>query len=169
MNITLGKVVRSWGTKPKLSIHGYFWLLSMFGILAFLEFNQVGLYLVPPFGATLTILLLCPDAPVAQPYALIVGSVVGASIGSLLSLFATGLGMAVLAAIVACLVISVIHAFHPPAIALAMFPLLFHPGNWFPLVVVLPFTIIAVCSAALLSRLVEKWPTYPKPLQGWPA
>jgi CBS domain-containing membrane protein len=165
MNITLRKIVKSWGIKPKLSIHGYLWLLSMFGVLAVLEFNKVGLYLVPPFGATLTILLLLPDAPVAQPYALVVGSVVGASLGTLLSLFATGLGMVVLAAIVACLVISVIHAFHPPAIALAMFPLLFHPGIWFSLVVVLPFTVIAVCSAALLSRLVEKWPTYPKPLQ----
>ena len=164
MNITLRKVVRSLGTKPKLFIYGCLWLLSMFGVLAFLEFNKVGLYLVPPFGATLAILLLLPDAPFAQPYALIVGSVVGASIGTLMSLFATGLSMAILAGIVARLVISVIHAFHPPAVALAMFPLLFHPGNWFPLVV-LPFTVIAVCSAALLSRLVDEWPTYPKPLQ----
>jgi CBS-domain-containing membrane protein len=100
----------------------------MFGVLAFLEFNKIGLYLVPRFGATLSILLLLPEAPVAQPYALIVGSVVGASIGTLLSLFATGLGMA----IVACLVISIMHAFHPPVVALVMFPLLVHPGNWFP-------------------------------------
>jgi CBS-domain-containing membrane protein len=83
-----------------------------------------------------------------------------------LSLFATGLGMAVLAAIIACLVISLMHAFHPPAVALAMYPLLFHPGNWFPLVVVLPFTVIAVSSAAILSKLVDEWPAYPKPLQG---
>ena len=138
----------------------------MFGVLAFLEFNKIGLYLVPPFGATLYILVLLSDAPIAQPYALIVGSVVGASIGTLLSLFATGLGMAVLAAIIACLVISLMHAFHPPAVALAMYPLLFHPGNWFPLVVVLPFTVIAVCSAAILSRLIDEWPAYPKPLQG---
>jgi CBS-domain-containing membrane protein len=164
VNITLGKLVRSWGTKPKLFVHGYLWLISMFGVLAFLEFNKIGLYLVPPFGATLSLLLLLPEAQVSQPYALVVGSVVGASIGTLLSLSATGSGMAILAAIVTCLVISVIHAFHPPAVALAMVPLLVHPGNWFPLVVVLPFTLIAVCSAAILSRLVEKWPAYPKPL-----
>jgi HPP family len=82
----------------------------------------------------------------AQPYALIVGSVVGACVGTLLSLFATGLAMAVLAAMLACLVITLIRAFHPPAVALAMYPLLFHPGNWFPLAVVLPFTVIAVCT-----------------------
>jgi CBS-domain-containing membrane protein len=166
MNITLGKVIQSWGTKPKLFIRGYLWALIMFSILALLEFDKVGLYLVPAFGATLSILLLLPDAPVAQPYALIMGSVVGASVGTLLSLFARGLGMAVLAAIVACLLITVMRAFHPPAVALALYPLLFHPGNWFPLLVVLPFTVIAVCSAAVLSRLVDKWPTYPKPLQG---
>jgi HPP family len=91
MNITLGTVVRSWGAKPKLFIHGYLSALCMFGVLALLEFDKVGFYLVPPFGATLYILVLLPDAPIAQPYALIVGSVVGASIGTLLSLFATGL------------------------------------------------------------------------------
>lgn len=166
MNITLGRVVTSWGTKPKLFVQGYLWLLSMFGLLAFLEFNRIGLYLVPPFGATLSILLLSPEAGVAQPYALIVGSVVGASVGTLLSFFGTGSGMAILAAIVACLLISAMHAFHPPAVALAMFPLLFHPGNWFPVTVVLPFTVTAVGSAAVLSRLVKNWPAYPKPVMG---
>jgi CBS-domain-containing membrane protein len=166
MNITLETVVRSWGAKPKLFIHGYLWAICMLGVLALLQLDKVGLFLVPPFGVTLYILVLLPDAPIAQPYAVIVGSVVGAFIGTLLSFLATGLGMAVLAAIIACLVISLLHAFHPPAVALAMFPLLFHPGNWFPLVVVLPFTVIAVCSAAILSRLVDEWPAYPKPLQG---
>src|ERR1700741_2880360 len=83
MQITLRTIITSWGTEPKrsLPIQSYVWALSMFGILAFLEFNKIGLYLVPPFAATLSILLLLPEAPVAQPYALIVGSVVGASIG----------------------------------------------------------------------------------------
>src|SRR3989442_15362701 len=80
MNITLHKVVRLWGAKPELFIPGYLSALSMFGVLAFLEVDKVGLYLVPPFGATLFILLFLPDAPIAQPYALIVGSVVGASV-----------------------------------------------------------------------------------------
>jgi hypothetical protein len=45
-----------------------------------------------------------------------------------------------------------------------MYPLLLEPGHWFPLIVVLPFTLIAAGSAALLSRQVKKWPAYPKPL-----
>jgi hypothetical protein len=53
-----------------------------------------------------------------------------------------------------------------PRVALALYPVLFHQRNWFPLVVVLPFTVIAVCSAAILSWLVDERPAYPKPLQG---
>lgn len=96
------------------------------------------------------------------------GSVAGAAVGTLISLFAHGLAMAVLAAIVAFGVMSLIRAFHPPGIALALYPLLLKPGHWFPLLVVLPFTVIAVGSAALLSKLIDAWPPYPKPLANDP-
>jgi CBS-domain-containing membrane protein len=158
------RIVRSWGTKSRLNIAEYLWILSMFGVLAGLENNQIGLYLIPPFGATLTILIDLLQAPVAQPYALVAGSVVGASGGTLLSLFSRGSFMAILAAVLAFGIIKLIHAYHPPGVALAMYPLLLHPGHWFPLSVVLPFTVIAAGSAALLSGLVRKWPAYPKPL-----
>ena len=75
-------VVRSWGTKSRLNVVEYVWILSMFGLLAGLEDYRIGLYLIPPFGATLSILLGLPDAPVAQPYALVTGSVVGATVGA---------------------------------------------------------------------------------------
>jgi CBS-domain-containing membrane protein len=158
------RIVRSWGTKSQLNITEYLWILSTFGLLACLEDSRIGLYLIPPFGATLTILLDLPEAPVAQPYALVVGSVVGASVGTLLSLFSRGSLMAILAAVAAFGVINLIHAYHPPGVALAMYPLLLHPGHSFPLSVVLPFTVIAAGSAALMSRLVDEWPAYPKPL-----
>lgn len=164
MRNALSGIVRSWGTKPTFNLAGYLWIAGMFGLLAGLEANKIGLFLVPPFGATLSILLLLSDAEIAQPYAIIVGSVVGSSIGTVLSLFAGGLGMAVVAAVVAFGVLSLIRAYHPPGVALAMYPLLLHPGNWFPVFVVLPFTATAVGSAAVLSRLVDEWPAYPKPL-----
>ena len=56
----------------------------MFGVLAALEHNRIGLFLIPSFGATLTILLALPETPVAQPYAVVAGSIVGASVGTLL-------------------------------------------------------------------------------------
>src|SRR5258706_16402779 len=77
------RIVRSWGTKSRLNIVEYLWILSMLGLLALLEDKRLGLYLIPPFGATLTILLDLPEAPVAQPYSLVAGSVVGASVGTL--------------------------------------------------------------------------------------
>jgi hypothetical protein len=81
------------------------------------------------FRGTLTILMLLPDAPVAQPYALIVGSVCGAAVGTGISFFGSGLGTAVLAMIAAFVVISLIHAYHPPGVALASIPVLLHPGS----------------------------------------
>jgi CBS-domain-containing membrane protein len=162
------RIVCNWGTGSRLNIAEYSWILSMFGVLAVLENNQIGLYLIPPFGATLTILLDLPEAPVAQPYALIIGSVAGATVGTLISLFSRGTLMAIVAAVTAFGILNLIHAYHPPGVALAMYPLLLHPGVWFPLIVVLPFTVVAVGSAAVLSRLVEGWPRYPKPLKSDP-
>ena len=107
-------VVRSWGTRPTFRLSGYLWVAGMFCVLAVLQADRIGLFLVPPFGATLTILVLLPDASVAQPYALIGGSVVGAAVGTAFGFFGHGLGMAVLSMIAASVVISLIHAYHPP-------------------------------------------------------
>src|ERR1700730_12899805 len=82
MSHLFSTVVRCWGTRPTLRLGGYLWVAAMFGALALLEANRIGVFLVPPFGATLTILMLLPEAPVAQPYALIAGSVCGAAVGT---------------------------------------------------------------------------------------
>jgi CBS domain-containing membrane protein len=137
----------------------------MFGVLGALEANRIGVFLAPPFAATLTILVLLPDTAVAQPYALITGSVCGAAVGTAISFFGRGIGMAVLAMIAAFVVISLIRAYHPPGVALASIPVLLHPGHWFPLLVVLPFTGVAVASVAALSKWSRGWPEYPKPLR----
>ncbi|MBN9617681.1 MAG: HPP family protein [Acidobacteriales bacterium] len=157
-------VLCSWGTTFRGNAAHYLWVLLMFAVLAGLKHNRIGLFLVPPFGATLTLLLVLPEASVAQPWAVVAGSVAGAATGVLLSLVARGSVMAILAAVLAFAVMNLIRAYHPPGVALAMYPLLLHTGLWFPLDVVLPFTLAAAGSAALLSRLVRTWPAYPKPL-----
>jgi len=58
----------------------------------------------------------------------------------------------------------VLRAYHPPGVALAMFSPLLHPGWWFAVQVVLPFTLVAVASAALMSRLRRGQTRYPAPL-----
>ncbi|MGC9158880.1 MAG: HPP family protein [Terracidiphilus sp.] len=157
-------ILRSWGTTARPNLWQYAWILSMFGLLAALEWNRLGLFLVPPFGATLTLLLVLPEASVTQPWPVIAGSVAGSTTGTLLALFAHGSAMAIAAAVLAFAAMNLIRAYHPPGVALAMYPLLLRPGHWFPLAVVFPFTLAAVGSAALLSRFVSVWPPYPKPL-----
>ena len=164
MRSVVSRILHSWGTTSKLSVGQYVWVMCMFGVLAALEANKIGLFLVPPFGATLTILLVLPEAAIAQPYAPIAGSVTGAGVGTLPSHVAHGSVMAIVAAFLAFGVLNPIHAYHPPGIALAMYPLLLHTGDWFPILVVLPFTVAAAGSAALLSRRVRDWPAYPRPL-----
>ena len=160
----LSTVVGSWGTKMRFSLGAYLWFLCMMGFLAVLQTNRIGLYLVPPFLATLTILHLLPDAAIAQPYAVIVGSVAGASIGTLMTLVGDSVWIAAISAAIAFVVIHLLRAYHPPGVALALYPALLHPGRWFPVSIVLPFTLVAVASAALFSRMSPHWPRYPLPL-----
>jgi hypothetical protein len=63
----------------------------------------------------------------------------------------------------AMIMLPLLRVFHPPGVALAMCPALLHCGAWFAILVVLPFTLAAVISCAVLSRLVSSWPRYPAP------
>jgi CBS domain-containing membrane protein len=69
------------------------------------------------------------------------------------------------AALAALLLLPLLRAYHPLSVALAMYPALLHPGFWFAVQAVLPFTLTAVLSAALMSRLLRSWPRYPAPLR----
>ncbi|MCU1262910.1 MAG: hypothetical protein JWO80_5795 [Bryobacterales bacterium] len=67
MNITLQKVVRSWGTKPELFVHGYLWALSCSVFWRFLKsIRLVSIWCLPSERHSLFFLFL-PDAPIAQP------------------------------------------------------------------------------------------------------
>lgn len=158
-------ILRSWGTQASVNAAQFAWVIAMFALLGALETNRLGLFLVPPFGATLTILLVLPEAQIAQPYALIVGSVGGASVGTVLSLIARGSAMAIVSAVAAFAILNMIRAYHPPGVALAMYPSLLHASRWFPARAVLPFTVTAVASAAVLSRVAKGWPVYRRALR----
>lgn len=160
----LGSVVHSWGTKMRFSLLAYLWFLLMLLPLTLLSRAHLGTYLVPPFLATLSILHLLPDSPIAQPYAVIVGSVGGASIGVLLTLVGYGPVVASVACAIAFALIHLLRAYHPPGVALALYPALLHTHRTFPVFVVLPFTVVAVGSAMLFSRISPRFPKYPLPL-----
>jgi len=160
--------VQSWWaahTYPtKIAVGPIVWALVLLVLLALLDQSGLGrtAYLVPPFAATLSVLLYLPEQPVAQPVPVIVGSTVAAGLGTLVALVVHGpLPAAQLAGALLWLWPR-LGIYHPPALALSMFPLLLHPGPWFAVAVVLPFTLVAVLSHGLLSAKVPTWPRYPR-------
>jgi CBS-domain-containing membrane protein len=143
---------------------GSVWMAVLLGALAWLDRRHGGTFLVPPFAATTSILLYLPQVSIAQPLPIVVGCTAGAVIGTVLSLFiGFGPGVAVLGALVALITLHLARVYHPPGVALAMYAPLLHPGLWFPVEIVLPFTLSAVISAMMMSRLLRGWPQYPAP------
>ena len=159
------RILTHWGTLYRPTAPGCLWMAVLLGALTWLNLGGDGIFLVPPFAATMTILLYLPSVSIAQPFSVVVGSVLGASIGTVLSMFlGCGPGVAMAAALTALIALPLLRVFHPPGIALAMYPALLHPGPWFAVKVVLPFTLAAVISAAVMSRWLSSWPRYPAPL-----
>ena len=133
---------------------GMLWLVGLLGILVWLDGLHDGVFLVPPFAATASILLYLPDVPIAQPIPVVFGSTCGAAIGTAAT-WIVGFGPvpALVAAVVAAIALPLARIYHPPGVALALYPALLHPGAWFALHVVLPVTLLAVASATLVRRL----------------
>lgn len=141
---------------------GWVWFAVLLFGLAAIDRAGVGLALIPPFAATLSILVLLPDVGLAQPYPVVVGSTLGAGIGSAISLAGHGPLLAGCAGATALVVLVSVRAYHPPGVALSLYPLLLHPSPWFAFEIVLPFTVIAVASASICSRVFSSWPGYPR-------
>ena len=159
------RIVANWGASQRPPLAGIMWMAVLLGILLWLD-DRHGIFLVPPFAATMSILLYLPSVSLAQPFAVVGGSVLGAAIGTVLSMFfGFGPGVAMMAALTAVIALPLLRVFHPPGVALAMFPALLHPEPWFAVQVVLPFTLAAVISSAVMSRLLSSWPRYPAPLR----
>ncbi len=75
-------------------------MAAVLGILVWLDRGHDGIFLVPHFAATMTILLYLSNVSIAQPFAIVFGSTSGATIGTLLSLaFGFGPGIAMAAAL----------------------------------------------------------------------
>jgi CBS-domain-containing membrane protein len=156
------RMVKGWCTANRTALLGCLWMAGLLGALTWLDLRDGAIFLLPPFAATLTILVYLPNTPVAQPVAVVCGSVFGAATGTVFSLvLGSGAGVAVLAALAAMIMLPLLRIFHPPAAALAMCSALLHLGPWFALEVVLPFTLVAVISWAVISRLLRGLSRYP--------
>ena len=160
-----GRMLARWGAALPWNLSTALWIAAMLSGLAWLGRSEQVAFLIPPFAATLTIIAYLPEVAIAQPLAVVCGSVAGAAIGTGLSLLlGFGPDVAVPAALGAMIALPLMRIFHPPGVALAMYPALLHAGALFPLEVVLPFALAAVLSASLLSRLLPRFPRYPRAL-----
>jgi HPP family len=107
----LARIVVQRGASQRPSLPGLIWMAVLLGILVWLNHLGRRIFLVPPFAATITILLYLPNLAIAQPYTVVFGSTCGAGIGTALtSLLGFGPDVAILsvhrcdrAAFAACL------------------------------------------------------------------
>jgi CBS-domain-containing membrane protein len=77
----LARIVAHWGASQRPALAGVMWMVVLLGILVWLDDQHKAIFLVPPFAATMSILLYLPSVSLAQPFAVVVGSVLGAAIG----------------------------------------------------------------------------------------
>jgi len=130
----LSRMRKAWCTLIRPAVVGCVWMAGLLGPLTWLDLRDDR---DPPFAATLTILVYLPNASVARPIAVVCGSVLGATTGTIFSLvLGPGAGPALLAALAAMIMLPLLRVFHPPGTALAMCPALLHLGPWFAVEVV---------------------------------
>ncbi|NMP21887.1 HPP family protein [Sulfobacillus harzensis] len=148
----------------KVSPWALVWGALLLLLLALLDhlLHHWTIFLVPPFVAMLSILLYLPQQPVAQPLPVILGSTLSAALGGGVAILWHGPLAAAIVGSFLLLALPRAGIYHPPGIALSMYPLLLKPGPWFALAVVLPFTLVAVSTHIALSRLIPGWPPYPR-------
>jgi hypothetical protein len=163
----LVRAVAGWVATHELTLAAVIWMAVLLGVLIWLHGRQDGIFLVlPPFAATMAIVVWLPNISIAQPFAVILSSTSGAAIGTVLGLLVgSSPGVAILAALAAAILLPLLRAYQPPGVALAVYPTLLHLRSWFSVEVVLPFTLPTGISAAILSRFLRSWPRYPAPLR----
>jgi hypothetical protein len=67
----LGRLLRSWCTLHRPDMLGCLWMAVLLGSLTGLDFRDGGFFLIPPFTATLAILVYQPNVSIAQPIAVV--------------------------------------------------------------------------------------------------
>ena len=127
-------------------------------LIAFLnEFFEDAILLIPPFGATMVLVMAVHSSPLAQPKNIIIGHVLSAVAGVIIYYFlgntfisiGIGVGLAVFLMIVTKTV-------HPPAGANPIIVILNGQGINFILYPIIIGTIIIVFFAIIYNRLLKR-------------
>ena len=131
-------------------------------LIAFLdEFFEDAVWLIPPFGATMVLVMAVHSSPLAQPKNIIIGHVLSAAAGVIIYYFlgntfisiGIGVGLAVF-------LMMVTKTIHPPAGANPIIVILNSQGINFILYPVAIGALIIVFFAIIYNRLLKrKYPT----------
>ncbi len=147
---------------------GFLAIASVFGLTVTLETAmEARVLLIASMGATAVLLFAAPKSPLAQPWNVIAGHVVSATIGY--GVFRVLGGSPVAAGLAVGLAISAMHALdalHPPGGATAAIPVIAGPalGDYGALFVLFP-----VAFGAILMVLIAVAFNYPLPWRRYPA
>ncbi len=124
--------------------------------------QELGLYLVAPFGASSVLLFAVPNSPLAQPWSAIVGNTVAAIVGVAVCLSVTDPTLRIALAVGLAITATILcRALHPPAGAVAMTAAMSPDaiaelGFWFALAPIAIGTTALVLLATAYARLTGR-------------
>ena len=134
------------------------------GFLSFLNMSIDGsIWLIPPFGASMVLVMAVHESPLAQPKNLILGHILSALSGVIIytllgqTFYALGAGVAL-----AIFVMMITNTIHPPAGANPIIVILGGKGISFALLPVAAGALIIIIFAMIYNRILGR--NYPKSL-----
>ena len=142
-------------TEPLIASLGAFLCIS---IIAFVHsFDAFNIWLIPPFGATMVLVMAVHESPLAQPKNIFFGHILSAASGvliySILGMSFLTIGLAVAVSVWAMMVTKTIH---PPAGANPIIVIMGGKGLSFILLPVATGAIIIILFAIIFNKLLKR-------------
>ena len=145
--------------EPIISALGAFLCISL---IAFINsYDDFNIWLIPPFGATMVLVMAVHESPLAQPKNIFFGHILSALSGVLIYFF---LGMSFLsiglAVAISVWVMMITKTIHPPAGANPIIAILGGKGLSFILLPVATGALIIIIFAMIYNKILKR--NYPK-------
>ena len=145
--------------EPIISALGAFLCISL---IAFINsYDDFNIWLIPPFGATMVLVMAVHESPLAQPKNIFFGHILSALSGVLIYFFLgmsfLSIGLAVAISVWAMMITKTIH---PPAGANPIIAILGGKGLSFILLPVATGAIIIIVFAMIYNKILKR--NYPK-------
>jgi CBS-domain-containing membrane protein len=145
--------------EPLISALGAFLCISL---IAFINsYDDFNIWLIPPFGATMVLVMAVHESPLAQPKNIFFGHILSALSGVLIYFFLgmsfLSIGLAVAISVWAMMITKTIH---PPAGANPIIAILGGKGLSFILLPVATGALIIIVFAVIYNKILKR--NYPK-------